>query len=92
MPRQHPDVASSEGNESLRAMREVLMKVEVKELIDELERVKTFKTSNRRRRRTIAQERGKAVAEIYSPPRIIKKCRETGAGPSVGTGFVVRGF
>ena len=46
MPRQNPDDASSEGNESLRAMREVLMKVEVKELIDELERVKTFKTIN----------------------------------------------
>ena len=72
MPGQQPDDASSEGNESLRAMREDLMKVEVREFIDELERVKTFKTSNHRRRRTMPQGRRKAAAEIYSPPRIIK--------------------
>ena len=55
MLRQQPDDASSEDNESLRAMREVLMNVEVREFIGELERVKTFKTSNHRRRRTMAQ-------------------------------------
>ena len=73
------------------ALRQMIMSVDIKRIIDEIEQdpIMKLRGGNHRQRRTASQRSKNDVSEIYSPPRMTRIAEELGLKPGFSLDLTV---